>query len=89
VLEAEIPEIRIETEYVRGHDENNAFLGVFGVTRPWLALTRQGEPLRVRVPISLKLDKMGRLHFELSELTTNLGELREDGSGRMKLDFCW
>jgi hypothetical protein len=84
VFEAEIPEIRIETDWVHANDQHNKFLGVFGINRPWLSLTPASQPLRIQIPMLLHLKRGGHLHFEMKGVSTNLSA---DDPLNPKVDF--
>lgn len=84
VFEAEVPEIRVETDWVRANDQHNEFLGVFGINRPWLKLSPNSQPLRIQIPMTLELEKGGHLRFEMKSVNTNLSS---NDSGAPKVDF--
>jgi hypothetical protein len=75
VFEAEAPELRVETDQVAAWDLNNAFLGDFGVKRPWVGLSPSSAPLRLSIPIAIRIRKSGELSFDVGKLGTNLPEL--------------
>jgi hypothetical protein len=78
VFEAEIPQIRIDAESVRGSDSNNAFLETFGANHVFARLQKGSVPLKIRIPMSLELNAENILTFKLLELSTNLSELQLD-----------
>jgi hypothetical protein len=76
-FEVEIPSLMVGAPTIRAMDLANQFLGTLGMNGFWAGLHEESAPLRIRVPIVVRLEN-GVLRNEVLALESNLREVRLD-----------
>lgn len=71
-LELDIRNLSVASESVRVSDQNNAILGEVGVDNLNVTIASQENPLKVRLPVYVRMNAQNELEFEAVRFESNL-----------------